>query len=97
MMQALQAATGLALRKRPASFKAKPPPGGDGREERMPSYEELVGIFGEGLLPHTLPGDGVVKTASRARAPSGMSTKPVYAKHKISVVKGGGSIGSLYL
>ena len=99
VMQALKAATGTALRLRPGAFSQTASPDGSG----MPGYPDVVEIFGEGLLPHTLLNtDGLVTSGVRAKAPPFAAGKPklkaLYDRiGKPAVVQGGSSICSLAL
>jgi len=101
VMQALRAATGMALRMRPTAFPAKPRKARqEGASlEGMPAYPELVEIFGEGLLPHTMPGidKGLVATADKARGPPAVAKPKKGGLGKPCKVQAAGGIGGLFL
>jgi len=95
VMEALKAAAGMVLRLRPTALDQKT--NEEGKD--MPSYNELVEVFGEGLLPHTMliSKSELVHTTSRAKAPEAYKNKPCCKRRKINPVVTAGSIGNLFL
>jgi len=93
VMGALQAAAGQLLQKRPEALAKTR----DASKEGMPTYDELVELFGEGLQIQTMKTVDLAKTW-KIKPPSVVSGKPVCKKGLAAApIRGGCSIASLVL